>query len=98
MGENIPTVKQRGETVEMKSDVELKTEKPTWGTAQLFVDREERGDVHYWFHDNFRQVILTVNGTHVDGTAATLHIGRTAYRLAYTGTGGNWKMLDRFMS
>lgn len=82
----------------MKSGIETKTERPTWGSAQLVIDREDCGNVHYWFHDNFRQVVLTVNGIHVQGTAATLRIGRTAYRLAYTGAGGNWKMLDRFLS
>ncbi len=80
----------------MNSD--SKTDKSTWGTAQLVVDGEERGDVHYWFHDDFRQVVLTVNGSHVSGTKATLHIGRAAYRLDYAGAGGNWKMLDRFIA
>ena len=82
----------------MNRDIEIKTDKSTWGTAQLVVDGEERGDVHYWFHDNSQQVVLTVNGSHISGTKATLHIGWTAYRLAYTGTGGNWKMLDRFIA
>jgi hypothetical protein len=82
----------------MKSDIELKTEKPTLGMAELVLDGRERGNVHYWFHDDFRQVVLTINGIHVGGNEATVHIGRMAYRLAYTGALGNWKMLDRFVS
>ena len=64
----------------------------------MVVDGEERGDVHYWFHDDHRQVVLTINGMHVSGTAATMHIGRKAYRLAYTGAPGNWKSIDRLKS
>jgi hypothetical protein len=86
------------ERLQMKSDIERKTDKPTSGIADLVLDGRERGNVNYWFHDEFAQVVLTINGMHVHGSEATVHIGRMAYRLAYTGALGNWKMLDRFVS
>jgi hypothetical protein len=80
------------------SDVGRRTDKPMSGMARLVLDETERGQVYYSLHDNCRQVVLTQNGILVRGDEAILYIGDTPYRLRYTGSLGNWKLLDRFVS
>jgi hypothetical protein len=80
------------------SDVGRRTDKPMSGMARLVLDETERGQVFYSLHDNCRQVVLTQNGILVRGDEATLYVAGTPYRLRYTGSLGNWKLLDRLVS